>query len=283
MKYYLCKDDNGTLVILKEISREEYLTWKKSVEQLKYYTLANHFRDIAIKNGLEIEKYLKSIIKITDIEEIRKANTSAMGTESNRLMLNYLVSFRTYVDNLQAYSKHIKRGDDFTKNILNHIYDTEPIYSFLYKLRNFATHYSMVFNSISSEYGKLSLQCSKEHLLEYPKWNEKNKTFIDSYEDFLPILDFIEHNNVLIMSIYLGFLNYFADDIQEMHNKLMILMKEYQVINPLFVECESIDKLSGANISGLALSVLKDATYELSQMENVNINYVSPQEILKED
>ena len=82
------------------------------------------------------------------------------------------------------------------------------------------------------------------------------------------------------MSIYLGFLNYFSADIQEMQDKIMALMKQYQVINPLFFECESADKLEGANVSGLALSVLKDATSELSQMPKVNINYVSPEQVL---
>lgn len=280
MWYYIGENRNGTFVILKEITKEEFQIWKESVEQLKYYTLANHFRDMAIKNGLEIERYLKSIASTSDVKTIRNTNTSAIGTESNRLMLNYLVSFKTFVDNLQAYSKHIKRGDEFIKNILNHTYDTEPIYPFLYKLRNFAAHFSMVFDSISTEYGKIDLQCSKEHLLEYNEWNKKSKDFIISCDEFLPIVEYVEHNNVLIMSIYLGFLNYFSVDIQEMHNKLMALMKQYQVINPLFFECESADKLEGANVSGLALSVLKDATSELSQMPNVNINYVGPDQVL---
>lgn len=280
MWYYLGENKNGTFVILEEITKEEFKTWKKSVEQLKYYTLANHFRDMAIKNGLEIERYLKSIASISNIESIRNANTSEIGTESNRLMLNYLVSFRTFVDNLQMYSKYINNGDDFRKNILNHIYDTEPIYPFLYKLRNFATHYSMVFDSISTEYNKLNLQCSKEHLLEYNGWNEKSRDFINSCNEFLPIVEYVEHNNVLIMSIYLGFLNYFSADIQEMHNKLMMLMKKYQVINPLFFECESANKLEGANVSGIALSVLKDATSELSLMPNININYIAPEQVL---
>lgn len=280
MRYYLGENKNGTVLIREEITKEEFQTWMKCVEQLRYYTLANHFRDMAIKNGLELEKYLKRISNISDDEFIRNVDASAIGTESNRLMLNYLVSFKTFVDNLQAYSKHIKKGNEFVKNILNHIYETEPIYPFLYKLRNFATHFSMVFDSISTEYGKMDLQCSKEHLLEYNEWNKESKDFINSCDEFLPIVEYVEHNNVLIMSIYLGFLNYFSADIQEMHNKIIALMKQYQVINPLFFECESADKLEGANVSGLALSVLKDATSELSQMPNVNINYVSTEEIL---
>lgn len=283
MKYYLCENKNGSIVFIKEITKKEHLVWVESVEQVEYYTLANNFRDIAINNGLEITKYLKNISNISDVEVIKTAKAKEIGIEANRLMLNYLVSFRTYVDNLQAYAKYIKNGDDFKNNILKYIYDTEPAYSFLYKLRNFATHYSMVFDSISIENGKLYLQCSKEHLQEYSEWNIKNKTFLDSCDDFLPILDFVEHNNVLIMSIYLGFLQYFADDIQEIHNNLMSLMKQYQVINPLFVECESIYGLEGANVFGLALEVLKDATDELSNFPNVNISFLTPEQVLNNE
>lgn len=280
MKHYLGENQNNCLIILDEITTEDHYAWMESVEQLKYYTLAKHFRDIAISNGIEIKKYLKYIARISDMDSLRNANTSAIGIESNRLILNYLVSFRTYVDNLKTYSKNIKRGNDFIKNILNHIYDTEPIYPFLYKLRNFATHYSMVFDSISCN-NKLSLQCSKQHLLDYDGWNEKSRMFIESCEEFLPIIDYIEHLNILMMRIYLGFLNYFADDLQEMHNKLIALMKKHHVINPLFIECESIDTLESAKITGLALSVLKDATNELSQLPNINIDYIGPEQVLK--
>lgn len=55
---------------------------------------------------------------------------------------------------------------------------------------------------------------------------KENIEFINSCaEEYLPILNYIEHNNVLIMSVYLGFINYYGEDLQDMHNNIMNLMK----------------------------------------------------------
>ncbi len=281
MKYYICKNENKTIVVLKEITIDEYNNWIKCTEQLKYYNLAKTFRDIAIRNGLEIVKYLKNIKNNLDPHMLKRTTAAEIGIESNRLMLNYLVSFRTFVDNLEAYSKHIKKGNEFKTNILSSIYDNEPIYPFLYKLRNFATHFSMVFDSININEETIDLQCSKEHLLEYSEWNTKSKSFIKSCsKDNLPILEHIEHNNVLIMSIYLGFLLYFADDIQDMHNQVTNLIKTYQVLNPLFLSCESTNCLSQSNLFGIGLEILKEATDEISHLPNVNISYITPDDLI---
>ena len=266
---------------MKEITGEEYAQWRKCTEQLKYYSMAKYFRDIAIQNGLEIERLLKDISQTNNPASIQMANATAVAKKANRLMLNYLVSFRTYVDNLQAYSKHIKNGKLFRERILNWIYDNESIYAFCYHLRNFATHFSLIFDKASIELGRFELKCSKEHLLEYKEWKAPDLKYINSCEgDSIPLLECIEHLNVLLMSIYLGFIQYFAEDIQDMHNQVMPLMHEYQIINPLFIECEDVTDLAGAHLLGLGLNILKEVTDELAQLPNVNINYVSPEQVL---
>ncbi len=281
MKYYICKNDNGTIVILKEITLVEYDAWKNCTSNLKYYSLANNFRDIAIRNGLELIRYLKTLNQNLPTDDIKKFDTTSVGIESNRLMLNYLVSFRTYVDNLQSYSHHMQNGKKFEKNILNWMYDNESAYAFFSKLRNFATHFGMVFDKITLGTNSLTLECSKEHLLDYNSWKPKDIQFINSCkDDSLPILEYVEHNNVLIMSAYIGFLDYFAADLQTMHNKAMLLMKQYQILNPLFIECESEQDLVGSNMFGIGLEILKKATDELATLPNVKITYVGPEQIL---
>lgn len=283
MKYYICEQEKDTLVVRKEISLDEYSNWKKCTDKLKYYSMANCFRDIAIRNGVEVQGFLSKIRGISKREEIAKLNTAIIGREANRLMLNYLVSFRTFADNMQAYSHHMKSGKQFEKQVINQIYDSEAVYRFLSKLRNFATHFSMVFDSITLESNSVRLVCSKEHLLEYQEWNTKNIAFIKACpEEYLPIHEYIEHNNVLIMSIYLGFLRYFGDDIQEMHNDAINLMKEYQIVNPFFLESESTD-LTGSHVFGLGLDILKKATDEFAQLPNVNVSYFGVDQILAKD
>ena len=282
MKYFICKNENNFIVVLKEITFNDYDNWLKCTEQLQYYNLAKSFRDMAINNGLELVKYLKYLKNDLSPHELKRI-TAEIGVESNRLILNYLVSFRSFVDNLEAYSKHIKKGKEFKTNILSLIYDNEPVYPFLYKLRNFATHFGMVFDSININEHSIDLQCSKEHLLEYSEWNTKSKSFIESCSnDNLPILEYIEHNNVLIMSIYLGFMLCFADDIQDMHDKVTALMKQYQIVNPLFLSCEPNSDLEQANLFGIGLEILKEATDEISQLADVNITYITPSDLIEE-
>ena len=139
----------------------------------------------------------------------------------------------------------------------------------------------MVFDSITIESNKINLECSKQHLLEYDSWKKENIEFINlCTEEFLSILKYIEHNNVLIMSVYLGFINYYGEDLQDMHNNIMELMREYQIVNLLFIESESESNLVGSHVFGLGLNILKEATEEFSQVPNVKVNFIGPEQIL---
>ena len=81
-------------------------------------------------------------------------------------MLNYLVSFKTFVDNLEAYSKHIKGGSEFKSKVLSMIYEKEPVYAFFYHFRNFVAHLGVVFDKVSIEPTAVSLECSKERCFD---------------------------------------------------------------------------------------------------------------------
>ena len=281
MKYYICTKSGFNVHIINEISYEEYIKWRKCTEQLKYYRLAKHFSDIALENGMEIEQYLKSIHRISDPAIIRNLDTTAISKQANRLMLNYLVSFKTFVDNLEAYSKHIKGGSEFKSKVLSMIYEKEPVYAFFYHFRNFVAHLGVVFDKVSIEPTAVSLECSKEHLAEYSRWKDVDTKFIESTSgDYLPIVPYIEQLNVLIASIYIGFIRCFGAELQDMHNQAIALMHNHQIINPVFIESESGTDFTGASVLGFGLEVLKEATDELAQLTDAQINYVTPDQVL---
>jgi hypothetical protein len=85
------------------------------------------------------------------------------------------------------------------------------------------------------------------------------------------------------MSIYIGFLSYFGDDLQEMHNDTIKLMTDYQIINPFFLECESESDLTGANLFSLGLDKLKRATDEFARLPNAKITYIGPEQIINKN
>jgi hypothetical protein len=73
--------------------------------------------------------------------------------EINRLLLNYLSSFRTYLDHLNTrYSRLQKNGypclNDF-KKITSVCYDTSFYYRFFYKLRNYVQHCGLPISYMS--------------------------------------------------------------------------------------------------------------------------------------
>lgn len=277
MKYFICEKIENTIKIKKEITKEQYKKYKDNMMNLQYYSLAKLFKDIAIKNGIEFYKYILNVPNMSiDLLEEGKM----IGIEANRLALNYLVSFRTLVDNLQSYSKKIKDGKKFEKNVLNKLYDTEDIYAFFTKLRNYVTHYGILFDSISTETGNLELECTKEHLLEYKDWNKKNIEFLNSCPEKLPIKEFIEKMNILIMSAYLGFIQYLGKELQDIHDSVIQIMKDYEVVNPQFIECKNIKDLENGYILGIGLEELREATEEFAQLPNVKVKYVHLEEIV---
>lgn len=277
MKYFICESVGNSLEITKEITKEEFNKYKDNMKNLQYYSLAKHFKDIAIKNGIEFNKYLISVPNM-NIDFLKDGNK--IGSEANRLALNYLVSFRTLVDNLQAYSRKIKDGKKFEKNVLNNLYDTEDVYAFFSKLRNYVTHFGILFDSITIENGKLELECTKEHLLEFKEWKKENIDFLNSCPEKLPIKDYVEKMNVMIMSTYLAFIQYLGKEIQDIHNNVMRIMKEYKVVNPQFLECKDIKNLENGHIVGIGLEILKEATEEFAKLPNTKVDYITFQEII---
>ena len=64
--------------------------------------------------------------------------------ELNRLFLNYIFSFRTYIDHLETFLKRTfgKTSEEFNgyKQLTRSLYDGYFEYRFIYKLRNYAQH-----------------------------------------------------------------------------------------------------------------------------------------------
>lgn len=285
-KYFICEVNNHDgITIKKEITFEKFKEMQNYTSQLKYYSLSRNYKDIAIKNGLELQKYFSALKSITNPEEINKIKATNIAIEINRLILNYLVSFRTFVDNVQKYSKHIEEGEKFVENVLKYIYDTENVYAFFYKLRNYATHHSLVVDSISLKMNGIEIHCTKEHLLEYDSWKAEHKKFLEACPEYIDISQYLEKMNILIMSIYLAFVNYLGLEFQKMHDDIIKLMKDYKILNPHVIECDAENEktLIGAHMYGIGLNILKEATEELASIPNVKINYITPFDIFNGD
>gem|GEM_PF-1832323 len=99
------------------------------------------------------EKNLQSIFSYHDALSITYEKTNRSKTnefielsiqEMNRLLLNYLSSFRTFLNHLNTrYSRLERQGNSYLKDfkkITSVCYDTSFYYRFFYKLRNYVQH-----------------------------------------------------------------------------------------------------------------------------------------------
>ena len=281
MKYFICDGNEPKLNIKHQISRYEFYKIKNITKELKYYLLSKSYMNIAVKNGLLLEEFFDKIksIKANDITPETYKN---INIESNCLMLNYLVSFRTFVDNLENYDKKIKNDRSFKTEVLSKIYDTEPIYSFFTKLRNFATHYNVVFDilNINQEKNNIELVSSKKHLLEYDEWKEWDLKFIKEYKGNLDYEAFVKKNNVLIMAIYQAFLIHLAPNLEKIHTQIGKIIKKYKIINPCLLSTKDTYNLKNSNIYEIGLNILSEASKELSELPGVNIQILPVENLL---
>jgi len=140
--------------------------------------------------------------------------------EMNRLLLNYLASFRTFVDHLQTRYKRLDRNSssyfkDFTETTAAY-YDISFAYRFFYKLRNYVQHCELPISRMStSEYPAsdgsvitdISIGFSRDNLLEnYDKWGKVKAELNNQPEDMelIPYLNAFRRIVQLIYYVVLG-------------------------------------------------------------------------------
>ncbi|MBO5478010.1 MAG: hypothetical protein J6A15_09720 [Clostridia bacterium] len=268
MQYYICDFKNKEINILDEVEYSFIEQCNNTIQKLNYYSFIKGLHEIWIENTTDFFKDYSNTMKFFK-EKLPYIDTNTIKKETlkcNKLLFNYLASFRTFVDKIQKTSEHMILGKEYVRDIMNKFYDENPEYAFVYKLRNFAIHYSMVFNSISVDLNKIEIKCTKSHLMAYNDWNEKNKKFILNFSENVPIYECIQQVSPIIEAIYLGFIKYFCEDVQVIDKELCKLFEKYKVENPRFIQCEDITKIkdgTGFTMLGFSyetyIEFLKDA------------------------
>lgn len=147
------------------ISKREFIAMQNALDEINDFKSNQRLIEIVLLNNGELHYFFletfktllcKSIswlgVKDKDMEEIY--------LHSNRLLLNYLSSIRTYLDHSQTFltrkygqkSNQVKKFND----LLSFNFDNNFSYRFLYKLRNYAQHCGIPIDtlSFSSQYDR---------------------------------------------------------------------------------------------------------------------------------
>ena len=129
--------------------------------------------------------------------------------EMNRLLLNYLASFRTFLDHFQTrYSRSPFKGKSYLtefNKIRSDCFDSSFYYRFFYKLRNFVQHCGLpvqhvVINEIPNHLD-ISIGFDRNTLLEnYSEWGPVKKWLMQQPEQFeiIPSLEKLKDQIQLI-------------------------------------------------------------------------------------
>ncbi|MGF2772984.1 hypothetical protein [Bacillus cereus] len=138
----------------EEISKEVYEEYSLHLEKViqfeqefnLYVTVSHNYEELLETIDVIKEGYIKDA-------RMNWAKMSAIMLTINRRVLNYLTTFRTYLDHAERLLKHEfgKESEQVKifKEVCSREYDDYFAYRFLYKLRNYAQHCGMPVGNVN--------------------------------------------------------------------------------------------------------------------------------------
>jgi hypothetical protein len=176
--------------IQKSLTEREVIAIENAIAQINKYRSSKRLINIFYLNDEEIEGFFAGAFESLLANSISWRGNKDKDIENvylhaNRLLLNYLSSFRTYIDHSRAYlsKEYGKKSTQLNKfdKLLSFHFDNNFCYRFFYKLRNYAQHCGIPLDSVSfkSNYdrpnseikGHLQALFEPKNLLEnYDSW-----------------------------------------------------------------------------------------------------------------
>ncbi len=214
----ILEEGEGTSFQFRDsITLEEHTILKKCVLDLFNYTQSLNLLELVILNARDIHDLIVHIL--TDIQEksvkwngVSYSDMERYNLEANRLLLNYLSSFKTFLDHSETILKrkfgHTSPKVKEYKSFQSGIYDSNFAYRFFYKLRNYAQHCGLPLavkystkKSVSSDNPEIDLKIAfeKNKLLEnYDSWGSIKNELAQLPDSFDFFIYFNEATNLIV-------------------------------------------------------------------------------------
>lgn len=224
---------------VRELSIEEIAKLNKALSLVGAFNRNYSLYEICIANYEEIEKFYNSIKSSTGIDLDFAHNTA---TEMNRLLLNYLSSFRTFADHQETELSHISTHNikwlEHFKEQTASYYDNHFAYRFLWNLRNYVQHCGLPLGGFSvtgrvNESGEeepfFSIYFNRDSLLNnYKKWKKvvrddlsNQAEEIDVMEQVRVLRDCIEDLATTVSEIHIHRLSEYWDFLVDIVNAVL--------------------------------------------------------------
>lgn len=140
-------------MLLGEISDQECATIRNAIQAFHRFDLDQHLFLIALLNHAELTAaWDEHVARYASEAKMGQARLVQMRLDMNRRLLNFLASFRSFLDQTDAALKR-RYGDESAQRhdfraLTSTLYDSYYAYRLLYHIRHFAQHYSMAIDRI---------------------------------------------------------------------------------------------------------------------------------------
>ena len=284
--YYLTentydKKTGHTFSIREEIPQEDVDEMFSHLRVTSIYNSITQIRDIVVQNGDNFQKYVLE----KNLQRLRQqqVDVKTIILNSNRLVLNYASSLKTYIDmETRLLSRQNKKDElKLFQQLCSEFYDSRKEYRFWMNFRDYVVHCEFPYHGfVESLEDGYKLICTKEHLLGYKKWKH-SKADILEMGDNIDLSSMVFEMSALIMALYLNFLAYFAKEITDSISYYSKFCQKHNVKSQTFLVTskkvskdnrdEAIEAYKTARLIPLPIKELFEAFEQLENNPNVKI------------
>lgn len=216
----------------KQLTTEEYNLFTRSTDELYNYENLKRLYEIVILNNNEFIRFVEAEEKMLFENSLSltgdKENYYIHHLNLNRMVLNYLSSFRTLLDHSETiikrkYEKESVESIKF-KQLTKRIFDKYFAYRFFTKLRNYSQHCGIPIdefeisgtiieeNKIKPEY-KIEFS-SSNLLIKYKDWGAIVTEDLQKRGDF-SLFPLLEEMKLALNEFWISLISIFKNDILE--------------------------------------------------------------------
>ncbi|GAA4456881.1 hypothetical protein [Rurimicrobium arvi] len=280
--YRLASVTREKYTFLRELSHKQFDQYVGQIKRLHILQAEGKLFKLIELNYQDLREKIENYRFYKDDSEV--FDLGFIYLDSNRMVLNFLSSIRTYLDHTETRLKR-KYGEvssefQLFKNVTSQCFDSSFAYRFLSKLRNYAQHCGLPAGSISltsDEHGNtFTLLLERDNLLaNFDSWGKTVKEDLKQQKNEFDLMHLIDQKFKL-----LEYVNKIISDHEYRKHysdarELLLLMKE---VNQESEGAPAVMQIStiGDDYSGASL-IIHDFPYEaISRASGIKITVLPP-------
>jgi len=274
------KDNEHTVSILDEVPKDEVDDLYTAQRFSAIYHKIAQVKNIVVENGKDFQDFMQP----SNIARLRqnKMKPDILIQNANKLVFNYAMSLKTYVDIHERLLKQHGKTERYNeyKDLCSSFYDNDMEYRFWMNLRNCIAHCELPYNGfVESDIKGYKVICTKRNLLQFDSWKHSKKDIL-LMDDEIDLPSMVIEMSSMIMALYFHFIMSFGEDIINAISTFQRFCNKHQVTRPgFFVTDEKITRenfervLYSSKLEPFPMDNIFEAFEELKRNPQVTITY----------